>query len=162
MSFAMRSRAVKRPFLCCPSTDLAPPPWRICSSSFFSAVRRAIMSRLFFWNAGDFVSTCVSMIAAATCWLSLLIASGTLRSGGDTLADKIDDGLRGGFRKKNFGNAGVFQSWNVGLGNNPADQHRHVIHAFCAQEFHEPRAECVVRARKNRKPDYIDIFLYRR
>ena len=88
--------------------------------------------------------------------------SGTLRSGGDTLADKIDDSLRGGSRKKDFGDAGLLQSWNVGFGDNSADQHGHVIHAFCAQEFHEPRAECVVRAGKNRKADDVNVFLYRR
>ena len=48
MSLAMRSRAVRRPFLCCASMALAPPPWRIFSSSFLISVRRAIISRLFF------------------------------------------------------------------------------------------------------------------
>src|SRR5215467_4581365 len=52
-SLAMRSRAVRRPFLCCDSMALAPPPWRICSSSFLISVRSSTMRRVFFSNSGD-------------------------------------------------------------------------------------------------------------
>src|SRR5712692_11098098 len=50
----MRSRAVSRPFLCCDSMALAPPPWRICSSSFLIFVSKSMMRRVFFSNSGDF------------------------------------------------------------------------------------------------------------
>src|SRR6266705_671484 len=54
ISLAMRSRAVSRPFLCCDSTAFAPPPWRICSSSFLIFVSKSMMRRVFFSNSGDF------------------------------------------------------------------------------------------------------------
>src|SRR5438876_9816252 len=50
----MRSRAVRRPFLCCDSMAFAPPPWRICSSSFLIFVNKSTMRRVFFSNSGDF------------------------------------------------------------------------------------------------------------
>src|SRR3984893_8714223 len=62
----MRSRAVSRPFLCCDSMAFAPPPWRICSSSFLICVTRSIIRRVFFSNSGDFVLTFVLRIDAAT------------------------------------------------------------------------------------------------
>src|SRR5258708_36960963 len=53
MSFAMRSRAVRRFFLYCASMALAPPPWRMVSSSFLISVRRSMMRRAFFPKSGD-------------------------------------------------------------------------------------------------------------
>src|SRR5260370_23684846 len=50
----MRSRAVSRPFLCCDSMAFAPPPWRICSSSFLMVVNRSTRRRAFFSNSADF------------------------------------------------------------------------------------------------------------
>src|SRR5260370_38756435 len=50
----MGHRAVGRPFLCCHSMALAPPPWRICSSSFLIFVSKSTMRRVFFSNSGDF------------------------------------------------------------------------------------------------------------
>src|SRR5947207_7668759 len=49
----MRSRAVSRPFLCCDSMAFAPPPWRICSSSFLIFVNKSTIRRVFFSNSGD-------------------------------------------------------------------------------------------------------------
>ena len=46
ISWAIRSRAVRRPFLCCDSMAFAPPPWRILLSSFLISVRRSIICRL--------------------------------------------------------------------------------------------------------------------
>src|SRR5437867_10196628 len=62
----MRSRAVKRPFLCCDSMAFAPPPWRICSSSFFILVSKSTMRRVFFSNSGDFEFTLVFSTEADT------------------------------------------------------------------------------------------------
>src|ERR1700675_3427499 len=66
MRAAMRSRAVSRPFLCCDSMAFAPPPWRICSSSFFIFVRRSIIRRWFFSKSGDFALTLDFRTEAAT------------------------------------------------------------------------------------------------
>src|SRR5579863_50939 len=57
----MRSRAVRRSFLCCDSIAFAPPPCLICSSSFLICVSRSIICRLFFSNAGENVSTRLPM-----------------------------------------------------------------------------------------------------
>src|SRR3954454_6440033 len=56
-SFAMRSRAVSRPFLCCDSMAFAPPPTDICSSSFLTCVTKSTTLRLFLANSGDLVFT---------------------------------------------------------------------------------------------------------
>src|SRR5882757_4984021 len=53
MSLAMRSRAVRRPFLCWDSMAFAPPPWRICSSLFLISVKSSMMRRVFFWKSGE-------------------------------------------------------------------------------------------------------------
>src|SRR6267142_2040136 len=62
----MRSRAVRRPFLCCDSMAFAPPPWRICSSSFLILVSKSTMRRAFFSNSGDFEFTLVFSTEADT------------------------------------------------------------------------------------------------
>src|SRR5260370_12966071 len=54
MRAVARSRAVTRFFLCCDSMALAPPPWRIFSSSFLMAARSSTMRWEFFSNSGDF------------------------------------------------------------------------------------------------------------
>src|SRR6266849_1982070 len=66
ISLAMRSRAVRRPFLCCDSMAFAPPPWRICSSSFLILVSKSTMRRVFFSNSGDFGFTLVFSTEADT------------------------------------------------------------------------------------------------
>src|ERR1700688_1699297 len=60
MSPATLSRAVSRFFLCCDSMALAPPPWRIVSSSFLMVVRSSTMRWEFFSKSGDFVLMAVS------------------------------------------------------------------------------------------------------
>src|SRR5208283_3058153 len=55
MRAAMRSRAVRRDFLCWASMALGPPAWRICSSSFLWAVRSSTRRWEFFWKSGDCV-----------------------------------------------------------------------------------------------------------
>src|SRR6266480_1861873 len=47
----MRSRAVRRPFLCCDSMAFAPPPTRICSSSFLMVVSKSTARRAFLSNS---------------------------------------------------------------------------------------------------------------
>src|SRR6267378_5114772 len=66
ISLAMRSRAVSRPFLCCDSMAFAPPPWRICSSSFLILVSKSTMRRAFFSNSGDLRLTLVFRTEADT------------------------------------------------------------------------------------------------
>src|ERR1700751_3007713 len=53
INFATRSRAVRRPFLCCDSTAFGPPPWQMISSWFFSPVRSSMMWREFFLKSAE-------------------------------------------------------------------------------------------------------------
>src|ERR1700691_1256662 len=62
----MRSRAVRRPFLCCASMAFAPPHWRIRSSSFLISVSRSTICRLRFSKSADFVSGRLSLFVALT------------------------------------------------------------------------------------------------
>ena len=62
----MRSRAVRRPFLCCDSMALAPPPCAICVSSFLIWVTRSTTLRLFLAKSGDLVLTVVFRTDAGT------------------------------------------------------------------------------------------------
>src|SRR5882757_572744 len=66
MSAATRSRAVRRFFLCCDSMALAPPPWRIFSSSFLMVVRSSTMRWEFFSKSGDFALIAVFRTEADT------------------------------------------------------------------------------------------------
>src|ERR1700758_2747348 len=66
MSAATRSRAVRRFFLCCDSMALAPPPWRIFSSSFLMVVRSSTMRWEFFSKSGDFALIAVFRTDADT------------------------------------------------------------------------------------------------
>src|ERR1700733_804823 len=77
-------------------------------------------------------------------------------------ADEIKDCLRSSSGEKNFRDPALLQRGNIRFRNNSADQHGHVVHAFAAEQFHQPRAKRIVRAGKNRKPDHVDIFLRRR
>ena len=77
------------------------------------------------------------------------------------MADKIYDSLRGRSGKKNLSNSAFFQRGNIRLGNNSAYENCYVIHAFSAQQFHQPRAKRVVRAGKDRKADDVHVFLNR-
>jgi hypothetical protein len=49
------------------------------------------------------------------------------------LVDEIDDVLGGGAGEKDFGDSRLLQRGNVGSGNDSADQHRNIVHAFGAQ-----------------------------
>src|SRR5450755_3342517 len=62
----MRSRAVRRPFLCWASIAFAPPHWRIRSSSFLISVSRSIICRLRFSKSADFVSGRLSFFVPLT------------------------------------------------------------------------------------------------
>ena len=77
-------------------------------------------------------------------------------------ANKIHDVLRGRSRQKNFGDSSFLQPGDIRFGNNPADQHGHVIHVLGPQQLHQLRAERIVRAGKNREADDVDVFLFRR
>ena len=62
--------------------------------------------------------------------------------------------------RKIFGDARFLERGNVGFGNDAADQHGHVGHALGVQQFHQARADRVVRAGKNREADDVDVFLH--
>src|SRR5215469_3402060 len=78
---------------------------------------------------------------------------------GDSLANEIDDRLRGCAGQKNFGDTGLLQAGNVGVRNDAADDDGHIGHPFFAQQLHEARAQRVVSARQNRKADDVDVLL---
>src|SRR5882757_5881632 len=82
-------------------------------------------------------------------------------SGGVLFVDEIDDILGGCSGEKNFGDARLFERGNVLAGNDAADQHGDVVHAFFAQEIHELRADSVVGAGEDGEADNVDVFLYR-
>src|SRR5216684_9182586 len=58
----------------------------------------------------------------------------------DALVDEFDDVLRGRPREKNLSDAGFLQSGNVRFGDDAAEDHGHVVHAFVVQQAHELRA----------------------
>ena len=60
--------------------------------------------------------------------------------------NEVDDVLRGRARQENFRDTGFFQFGYVGFGNDAAEQHDNVGHAFVVQQLHELRADGVVRA----------------
>jgi len=49
------------------------------------------------------------------------------------LVDEIDDVLGGGAGEEDFGDSRLLQRGNVCPGNDSADQHRNIVHAFGAQ-----------------------------
>src|SRR6516225_3525925 len=89
----MRSRAVRRPFLCCDSIAFAPPPCRIFSSSFLISVRRSTMRRAFLSNSGDLRFVAVFRTEADTLGPHAIHADsqGSLKR---RLSDKLDS-IRG-------------------------------------------------------------------
>ena len=77
----------------------------------------------------------------------------------NALVDEVHDGLRGGSGKEDFGDAGLLEGGDVGLGNDAADEYGDVVHAFFVEEFHELGADGVVRAGEDGKADDVDVFL---
>ena len=51
----------------------------------------------------------------------------------DAFVDEFDDVLRGRAGKENFGDARFLQRRDVCFGDDPAEYHRHVVHAFVVQ-----------------------------
>src|SRR5712692_9496457 len=88
-------------------------------------------------------------------------AAGTAASGllAGAAADKFDDFLRGCSGEEHGSDAGLFQSRDVGLGDDAADQHGDLLHPLLAEQLHQLRAEGVVRAGEDREPDDVHIFL---
>jgi hypothetical protein len=77
----------------------------------------------------------------------------------NALVDEVHDVLGGGSGEKNFGDAGLLEGGDVGLGNDAADEDGDICHAFVVEEFHELRADGVVRAGKDGETDDVDVFL---
>ena len=50
--------------------------------------------------------------------------------------DELHDILGGGSGQKDFGDAGLFEGGDVGFGDDTADEHSDVGHAFFVEEFH--------------------------
>src|SRR5204862_6182489 len=67
--------------------------------------------------------------------------------------------LGGSAGEKTFGDAGLFQGRDVGVGDDAADEHGDVIHAFFIEELHELRADGVMGTRENGEADHVDVFL---
>ena len=77
----------------------------------------------------------------------------------DALVDEFDDVLGGSSGEEDFGDAGLLQGGNVGGGDDAADEDGDVGHAFVVEEFHELRADGIVRAGENGEADDVDVFL---
>jgi hypothetical protein len=77
----------------------------------------------------------------------------------EAFADEFNDVLGGGAGKKDFGDAGLLQSRDVGFGNDAADEDGDVGHALVVEKFHELRANGVVGTREDREADDVDVFL---
>jgi len=77
----------------------------------------------------------------------------------DAFVDEVDDVLGGGTGEEDFGDAGLLQGGDVGGGDDAADEDGDVGHAFVVEEFHELRADGVVRAGKNGEADDVNVFL---
>src|SRR5467141_1313996 len=77
----------------------------------------------------------------------------------DALVDEIDDVLGRGAGKEDFSDAGSLKGGNVGLGDDAADEHGDVVHAFFVEELHQLRADGVVRTGEDGEADDVDVFL---
>ena len=73
--------------------------------------------------------------------------------------DELDDVLSGSSGEKDFGDAGLLEGGNVGFGDDAADEDSDVVHAFVVEEFHQLRADGVVRPGEDRETDHVDVFL---
>lgn len=68
----------------------------------------------------------------------------------DPFVNEVDDVLRRSAREKNLRDTGLFQTGDIRIGDDAADEHGYVVHTFFVEQFHELWAKRVVRAGKNR------------
>jgi hypothetical protein len=61
--------------------------------------------------------------------------------------------------REDFGNAALFQPWDVFVRYDAAAEDDHVIESLLAREFYDAREQRHMRARQNRQADRIDVFL---
>ena len=52
------------------------------------------------------------------------------------------------------------QMGDILIRNDAADNHDHIVHLVLSEQVHDSRHNRVVRARKNRKPDDVHVFLH--
>jgi hypothetical protein len=78
---------------------------------------------------------------------------------GQTGLNEGNDVLGGAAGKKYFGDARFFEGDNVRLRNDAAEEDDDVVHAFFAQQFHELRADRIVRSGKDGEANNVDVFL---
>src|SRR5467141_3152579 len=76
-----------------------------------------------------------------------------------TPMDEVNDVLRGGSGKEDFGDAGLFECGDVGFGDDAADENGNIVHAFVVEEFHQLGADGVVGAGEDGEADDVDILL---
>jgi hypothetical protein len=91
----------------------------------------------------------VASLADQSCGHGALLRPYTYSLVGDALVDEFHDVLRRSAGKKNSRDADLFEFGDVGFGDDAAEQNGNVGHAFFLKQFHELRADRVVRARKN-------------
>src|ERR1039458_5908335 len=87
-------------------------------------------------------------------------------NGGDAmrlhvLADEFYDVVHRGAGLEDAGDAYLFQSFHILVGDNAADQHQHIVHLIFLEQVHHARNNRIVRARKNREADDLNVFLER-
>src|SRR4029077_8571555 len=77
------------------------------------------------------------------------------------LADELDDVVHRGAGLEDAGHADFLEAFDILIGDDPANQHQHIIHFVLLQQVHHAWNDGVVRARENRKSDDLHVFLER-
>ena len=76
--------------------------------------------------------------------------------------DELDDIPHRRTRLEDTVHAKGLEARDVGIRDDPANEHEDVIHALFAQERHQTGHDVVVRAGEDREPDHVGILLQRR
>src|SRR5215471_19249194 len=85
--------------------------------------------------------------------------SGTYARRRNILANEANDVIHRSPGLEDRGYAPLFEIRNVLVGNDSADDNEHIVHSIVSQEIHHARHDGIVRARENRKADYLYVFL---
>src|SRR5208282_117979 len=78
------------------------------------------------------------------------------------LANKLHDVVHRGAGLEDGGHADFLEPFDILIGDDAADHYHHIIHFVLLQQVHHARHDGVVRAREDRQPDDLHVFLERR
>ena len=88
------------------------------------------------------------------------VTRGSTRGSGVT-CDEVDDLLHRRAGQEDARDADRLQLRHVHVGDDPADDHQHVVQALLFQQFHDARADVHVRAGQDRQADDVGVLLQR-